>query len=199
MDEALSFADCDFMIGAVLNQTHDIVGLWTGDTQQVMDKGVELVDRLFTKKIRKRPDVIITAADGSPHDINLYQALKAVHTASKVIRDGGIIMLVAECAQGLGNDVYQTWLKKYKNSEEIKKALQKKFIIGAHKAYYHREIIEKNVVYLSSSFNSSFVKTQLGFIPVDNVQDFFYKLVSLKNNFSNILIVPKGSTTRLVF
>jgi lactate racemase len=199
MDEALSFASCDFMIGAVLNQTHDIVGLWTGEAKKVMDKGVKLVDKLFSKKIRKRPDVIITAADGSPHDINLYQALKAVHTASKVIKEDGIIMLAAECAEGIGNNVYQKWLKTYSTAEQIKQALQKKFIIGAHKAYYHRKIIERNTVYLSSCFNSSFVKKNLGFIPVENLEDSFYKLVSSKRDINNVLIVPKGSTTRLVF
>ena len=199
MQEAFDLAGCDFMIGAVLNQTHDIVGLWTGEAKKVMDYGVKLVDRLFTKKIRKKPDVIITAADGSPHDINLYQALKAVHTASKVLKKDGIIMLAAECAEGMGNKVYQDWLKNYSTAEEIKQGLQKKFIIGAHKAYYHRQIIEKNTVFLSSSFNPSFVKDQVGFNPVDNVEDFFYKLVSLKDDFNNILIVPKGSTTRLVF
>ncbi|MBS3749674.1 MAG: nickel-dependent lactate racemase [Candidatus Thermoplasmatota archaeon] len=199
MQEAFDLAGCDFMIGAVLNQTHDIVGLWTGDAKQVMSKGVKLVDSLFTKKISKKPDVIITAADGSPHDINLYQALKAVHTASKVINEDGIIMLAAECAEGMGNKVYQEWLKTYSTAEEIKQALLKKFIIGAHKAYYHRKIIERNTVYLSSSFNPSFVKKNLGFIPVENLEDSFYNLVSSKRDINNVLIVPKGSTTRLVF
>ncbi len=198
MDEALAFAGCDFMIGAVLNQTHDIVGLWTGEAKKVMDQGVELVDRLFTKKIREKPDVIITAADGSPHDINLYQSLKAVHAASKVINKGGIIMLAAECAEGMGNNVYQEWLSKYKNSEDIKKALQKQFIIGAHKAYYHREIIEKNLVYLSSKFNKNYVKEKLGFKPIQSIQDGINSLIHAKNEIEQILIVPRGSTTRIV-
>ena len=199
MQEAFDLAGCDFMIGAVLNQNHEIIGLWTGDAKQVMDHGVNLVDSLFTKKISKKPDVIITAADGSPHDINLYQALKAVHTASKVINEDGIILLAAECAEGMGNKVYQEWLKTYSTAEQIKQALQKQFIIGAHKAYYHRKIIERNTVYLSSCFNPSFVKKNLGFIPVENLEDSFYKLVSLKRDINNVLIVPKGSTTRLVF
>ena len=198
MQEAFDLAGCDFMIGTVLNQTHDIVGLCTGEAKQVMDKGVELVDRLFTKKIRKKPDVIITAADGSPHDINLYQALKAVHTASKVIKDGGIIMLAAECAEGLGNKVYQEWLNTYQTSREIKHALQKQFIIGAHKAYYHRKIIERNTVYLSSKFNNNYVKENLGFKPTKTIQDIINNLDKTKNEIEQILIVPQGSTTRIV-
>lgn len=198
MQEAFDLVGCDFMIGAVLNQTHDIVGLWTGEAKQVMDHGVKLVDKLFTKKIGKKPDVIITAADGSPHDINLYQALKAMHTASTVIKDDGIIMLAASCDEGMGNKVYQEWLKNYKTSEEIKNALQKQFIIGAHKAYYHRKIIERNKVFLSSKFNNNYVREHLVFKPIKSIQDGINSLVHEKNEIDQILIVPQGSTTRIV-
>lgn len=198
MQEAMDLAGCDFMIGAVLNQHHDVVGLWTGDAKQVMDNGVKLVDFLFTKKISKKPDVIITAADGFPHDINLYQALKAVHTASTVIKDDGIIMLAASCDEGMGNKVYQEWLKKYSTAEQIKQALQKKFIIGAHKAFYHREIIERCSVFLSSSFNPSFVQNHLGFNHLDHLQKGIDNLVSSSQKINHVLLVPQGSTSRIV-
>ncbi|MBS3777882.1 MAG: nickel-dependent lactate racemase [Candidatus Thermoplasmatota archaeon] len=198
MQEAFDFVGCDFMIGAVLNQTHDIVGLWTGDAKKVMDHGVQMVDTLFTKKISKKPDVIITAADGFPHDINLYQSLKAVHTASKVIRDDGSIMLAASCDEGVGNIVYQKWLKKYSTAKEIKQALRSVFQIGAHKAYYHREIIERCSVFLSSSFNSNFVENNLGFIHLDQIQEGIDNLISSEKEVDHILVVSQGSTTRIV-
>ena len=78
MKEALDMIGCDYSIGVVLDQSHEIVGVWTGDAHAVMDKGITLVDKLFAKKVRRKPDMIITSADGHPHDINLYQALKAV-------------------------------------------------------------------------------------------------------------------------
>jgi len=198
MQEALDMIGCDFCVGAVLNPNHEIVGLWTGEAHQVMKEGVHLVDTLFTKKIRKKPDVIITASDGYPHDINLYQALKAIHSAAQVIKDDGSIVLSAECEQGMGNKIYQDWLKTYDSADEIKKKLTNHFQIGAHKAYYHREITNRSTVYLTSGFNPSFVKTSLGFKPVQSIQEGFDKIVTTKKEIEQILIMPQGSTTRIV-
>jgi lactate racemase len=198
MTEALHLAGCDFTIGSVLDKNHTIIGLWTGEADAVMKQGMDLVDRLYTKKVSKRPDVVVTSADGFPHDINLYQALKAVYMASRIVKKGGSIILAAACSEGLGNDIYRQWLETYGSTEEIKSALKKDFKIGAHKAFYHRDIIKRCDVYLSSMLNSSYVKDRLGFHPVKNVQKAVDELVTSKDTVEHIVIIQNGSTTRVV-
>jgi len=197
MQEAFNMVGCDFCIGVVLDQDHQVVGIWTGDASKVMDQGVKMVKQLYSKKINCEPDVIITAADGLPHDINLYQSLKALHTASTVIKNNGSIVLAAECKDGLGNSLYQHWLERYGTAEEVQKQLKNHFEIGAHKAYYHRDIIERFTVYLSSNFHSSYVQKKLGFIPMKTIQESFNCIVSDNKDVEKILIVPNGSTTFL--
>lgn len=197
MQEAYEMIGCDFCVGAILNPNHDIVGLWTGDAMEVMGRGVDLVKRLYEKKVRRKPDVIFTAADGNPHDINLYQSLKAVHTASKVIKKDGSIVLTAECKEGLGNSTYQRWLEQYSSTKEIKLNLKKHFQIGAHKAFYHREVLDCCKVYLKSSLHPSFVQKSLGFKPVTHLQQTVNNILSKNKAIEHILIVPQGSTTYL--
>lgn len=198
MTEAMHIADCDFALSCVLNEKHQIVGVWAGNVSSIMNAGVKLVDELYKKQIPKRPDILIIAADGHPHDINLYQALKALYTASQVISKKGVIILIAACPEGMGNDRYIKWMKNHETAKEIKQALQKNFKIGAHKAFYHRDISEKNPVILVSEMNDSFVKEKLGFTPAKNPNEALLKAKKITGENAKILVVPQGTTTHLV-
>jgi nickel-dependent lactate racemase len=163
-----------------------------------MNAGVKLVDEMYLKTIPKKPEIIVIAADGHPHDINLYQALKALYSASQVIAENGVIILLAACPDGMGNDRYIRWMERYETAEEIKQALQKDFKIGAHKAFYHRDISERNHVILVSEMNDSFVKDKLGFIPAHQLDAALAHAYKHVDEDAKILVVPQGSTTRLL-
>lgn len=197
MNEALNLAGCDFALYCVLNDHHEITGVWSGDAHQVMKKGVSLVDRMYQQKIPEKPKIILISADGHPHDINLYQAMKAMYTASQVIAKGGIIILVAECPEGMGNDRYIHWMEQYCNADGIKDALESCFEIGAHKAYYHRQIAEEATVYLVSSMNPDYVK-ELGFHPFATPKDALNHAFNNLGENTPVLVVPKGTTSHLV-
>jgi nickel-dependent lactate racemase len=46
-------------------------------------------------------DVVVTTNSGYPQDQNLYQAIKGISAAARVVRPGGAILLLAACADGL--------------------------------------------------------------------------------------------------
>lgn len=198
MTDALDMAGCSLAISVVMNSSHDIVGLWCGNPKSVMKKGMELVDQMYKKTLSSRPDIIIIASDGHPHDINLYQALKALYTASQVIAENGAIILIAACPDGMGNDRYIRWMEAYSSAPEIKEALTEDFKIGAHKAFYHRNTIEQNQVILLSEMNASYVKDHLGFTPTDTLEHAVMKAKGMVKEQPEIIIVPQGSTTHLV-
>jgi len=195
MIEAMDMAGCDFALSAVLNSHHDIVGLWAGDPKLVMEKGIALVDKMFKMNLCQQPDIVISAADGSPHDINLYQALKALYTASQIVREKGVVILIAECPEGIGNALYATWLENHTTAAEIQVLLEKNFKLGAHKAFYHRQAIEKNTVILVSELQDGFVKDKLGFIPAKTPEDALRKAYNITGPNASILISPRGSTS----
>ncbi len=197
MNEAMHLAGCDFALSVVQNSHHRIVGAWAGNPELVMDAGVKLVDTMYKKEISEAADIVITASNGHPHDINLYQAMKAMHTACQVVKPHGVIILVAECPQGHGSQLYIDWLKKYKTSQEIQKALQDNFIIGAHKAFYHRITVENHPVILVSEMDGPDVTGLFGFIKEKTLGHALAKAFSLSGDQSSVLVVPQGTTTFL--
>jgi len=197
MTEAMDLAGCDFALYCVLNEHHDIVGVWAGDAHQVMEAGVNFVNNMYQQTLEEKPEIILISADGHPHDINLYQAMKAMYTASQVIADGGIIILVAACPEGMGNDRYVRWMEQYCSAHEIQEGLESCFQIGAHKAYYHRQIIEEATVYLVSSMDPSYVK-ELGFHPFSNPKEALDHAFAHEGKDKKVVVVPNGTTSHLV-
>ncbi len=197
MNEAMHLAGCDFILNVVQNSHHRIVGAWAGNPEVVLDAGAKLVDSMYRRKIPQRPDIIITAANGHPHDINLYQAMKAMHQACQVIADHGAIILVAECPQGAGSTLYTDWLAKYPTSRDVQRALNENFVIGAHKAYYHRVAVENHPIYFISTLPKNevegFFKFHAAVTPDEALKHAFQELTS----DARVLVVPQGTTTLL--
>ncbi len=195
MFEALHMASCDFCLNVVLNSNHKIVGAWAGRSEIVMDSGVKLVDSMYKKTIPEKPDIVVVSANGHPHDINLYQAMKALHSAAQITKKSGVIILVAECSEGHGSDLYMDWLKRYKTSDEVQKGLEDNFIIGAHKAYYHRKSVEDFKVFFVSSIDKTCASKDFDFECVSNVDEGLKKAFNLKGKNAKVVVLPLGTTT----
>jgi nickel-dependent lactate racemase len=54
-----------------------------------------------TESVEGRFDVVLTTNGGHPLDRNLYQAVKGMAAAERVVADGGIIVMAAACADGI--------------------------------------------------------------------------------------------------
>jgi nickel-dependent lactate racemase len=197
MNEAMHFAGADFALNVVQNSQHRIVGAWAGNPELVMDMGVKLVDSMYRYEIKERPDIVITAANGAPHDINLYQAMKAMYSACQVIKENGVIILVAECKEGHGSQLYMDWLGKYKTAQDIQDALNKNFIIGAHKAYYHRRTVENHPVICVSAMDKNLVEEYFQFKYAIDINEALHQAFLLRGKDAKILAVPQGTTTLL--
>ena len=116
MNEAMHLAGCDFALSIVQNSHHRIVGAWAGNPELVMDAGVKLVDAMYKREIQESPDIVITAANGHPHDLNLYQAMKALHTACQIVKPQGTTFSWLNARKGIEPVIYRL-VKKIQNLE----------------------------------------------------------------------------------
>jgi nickel-dependent lactate racemase len=66
--------------------------------------------------------------------MNLIQAHKALDTASKACMDGGKIIFLAECAEGLGRQDFLNWFEA-KNSQALAEKLCKNYQVNGQTAW----------------------------------------------------------------
>ncbi len=90
-----------FLINVALNEQRAITGIFAGDLVPAHKAGIEFVRASAMQPVSGLFDIVITTNSGYPLDMNLYQAVKGMRAAELIVKDGGLVILAAECSEGL--------------------------------------------------------------------------------------------------
>lgn len=159
MSEAASFAPPDFVLNIVAAGNGNVVAAYAGEVNQVFSKGVEVAKDLFCRETYGLFDLLIVSAGGYPKDSNLYQATKAVENCYRAVVQGGELILVAECREGIGDRYFEEWMNRYRSFEETEEAIRTNFVLGGHKAYYIRKVMNRIGLSVVSSLDAAVLRS----------------------------------------
>lgn len=123
-----------FAINTIVNDTGEIVDLYCGDWKTSHKVACEEYGKSHTINIKEKRDVIIVSCGGSPYDLNMIQAHKALEMASHACKEGGKIFFLAECANGLGRKDFIDWFNA-KTSDELADKLCSKYQVNGQTAW----------------------------------------------------------------
>ena len=195
MTEAARLAAPHFCLNVVQNSQHQLVGAFAGDFDMVLRQGAAVVDKMFKVSVPQKADIVVTAADGAPHDINLYQAYKAIHLGVDVVNQNGIIVLVAECPDGHGSQAYHDWMEHYDTADEMQSALTREFVPGGHKAYFHARALEHAQFFMVSAMDRTMLEEVFQMRVFTTIDEAVEEALHIMGNDASILALPKGTTT----
>ena len=104
-------AECapSFLVNTVTDERGRVVRLYAGDWRTAHRRACAEYADSHSLKIPEKRALVVASAGGAPYDINLIQAHKALEMASYACAEGGHIVLVAECADGLGRPDFLKW------------------------------------------------------------------------------------------
>jgi nickel-dependent lactate racemase len=84
----------------------------------------------------KKYDLVIASPGGNPKDINFYQAQKAISNACMFTKNGGVIIVIAACEEGSGNQEFEEFIDGTDSLEDMmNKFAANPFRLGPHKAF----------------------------------------------------------------
>ncbi len=92
-----------FLLNVTLNAEHEITGVFAGDMLEAHAAGCAFVRKEAMVGVDEPFDIVITTNSGYPLDQNLYQTVKGMSAAAKVVKDGGAIIMAAGCEDGVPN------------------------------------------------------------------------------------------------
>jgi nickel-dependent lactate racemase len=150
--EGAKMAGPSFVLNAIPNDRKEVFKVVAGGMEEAHHEGVKWVDRMYRVGFPDLADIVITCPNGYPRDINLYQAQKALSVAETAVREGGIIILVAECRDGTGGEHYIQWLKESEYPKEVVERFQNEGYssVGASKAFmFARALLKSRVIVVS--------------------------------------------------
>ena len=184
-----------FAVDVVLDETDRIIKVFSGEPSEVERAGSEFCRRVYEIKVSKEYDMVIVSSGGYPKDINLYQAQKALANATPLVRQGGEIMLFAECSEGHGDEIFYQTMRKYKSPQEVGESFRHQaFRMGLHKAFLWACSLMKARVYLHSALEEALVY-ELMVLPVKSVEELLSRIKAKYVHPPQIAIIPKGNST----
>ena len=133
MVEAAKLAKVDFILNVVTNSKGEVVKAFAGDLEQAFSEGVKVVDEMYRVSVDLKADIVVVSPGGYPADVNFFQAYKGVDSALEVVKRGGVVVLVAECPEGHGNQVFYDWMVKFSDIKAIEREIKRNFVLGGHK------------------------------------------------------------------
>jgi nickel-dependent lactate racemase len=90
-----------FSVDVTLNREQRITGVFAGDLFAEHRAACQAAKQNAMQPVEAPFDVLLTTNSGFPLDQNLYQAVKGMSAAAKVVKPGGTIVCAAECCDGL--------------------------------------------------------------------------------------------------
>jgi nickel-dependent lactate racemase len=151
LEEAGQMTGLRYVINVVQDERKRVVSNFAGDPIGAQRASIKTVDDLVKVPVREAADIVVASAGGYPRDINLYQAHKAIENASHAVKNGGTIILVAECQEGFGNGTFESWMASSSSLDEVGEKLSKHFILGAHKAFALSKIAKRAEIIVASN------------------------------------------------
>jgi nickel-dependent lactate racemase len=133
----------------VLNQVivdGRVIGVTAGHPLTALADAVPLVRSCFTYGVDEPLDLIV-ARVGAPLDRDLYQADKGIKNTEVAVRNGGVLILEAECEKGVGIDHFVTLLRTAPSYVEAMMIVQQRgYRLGDHKAVKLRALTDNRKV-----------------------------------------------------
>jgi lactate racemase len=101
--EIARMAGHDFMLDVTLTQSREVSGIFAGDPVEAHAAGVDFLRTTSLERLTGLADAVMTSAAGYPLDLTLYQTVKGVTAAQHIVKPGGRILIMGECAEGVGS------------------------------------------------------------------------------------------------
>jgi len=128
-----------FSIMVVLNKHHGTCACFAGDLKESFRRATKKADEVFVMDISRKAEIVV-AVTAFPYDIDLYQSQKALDNAKYAVKDGGVIILVSACRDGVGPPNFLNLLGSASTPKDALEKIAQGYKLGYHKAAKMAEI-----------------------------------------------------------
>ena len=176
-----------FSISTIVDEKNRVVRVYCGDWRLAHRAACDEYLRNHSVEISSRKELVIASCGGFPHDINLIQAHKALEMASYACNEGGTIVLVAECRDGLGRSDFLKWFES-PDSPALENRLRNQYEVNGQTAWSLLTKAERFRVHLVSELPAESVK-KMRMEPANSLDSALEKLNSLNDAY----LLPRGA------
>jgi nickel-dependent lactate racemase len=190
----LALAPPAFLVQVALTRGKRPAAFFAGAVASAHAAAAAFHRRAHERHLGPALDLVVASAGGSPSDLNLYQAHKALEAACRAVRPGGAVVLCAECPEGAGADALVEAPARWPTPDLHEAALRAEFGIARHTALaLRRKTAATRCVLVSRGIDPALARA-LGFTPAADLDE-AQRIVAAWAPGPRAALLPDGATT----
>jgi nickel-dependent lactate racemase len=170
MAEGAAMLEPSYLVNTVLGPGGGIERIFAGHWRRAHVAACRYLRK--TRSVRVEPrDLVVVSAGGHPSDIDLIQSHKAFEATIGALNTGGVLVLVAECADGAGHADFLPAFRE-PTVDDLLRLLMREYRVYRQTALAWRRKLEHCRLVLVSGLDDSTVR-QLGAEPARTLEEAF--------------------------
>jgi nickel-dependent lactate racemase len=191
--EIARLAGVDFIVNVCIEEHHNITSIATGSLEDAHDHLVQYQLKKIFSPIKRPYDIVVCGNGGFPLDLNLYQAVKSMAIGELGVKQGGTIISVNQCVDGIGQEKFKELLYSEMSPKEMHdKILNKEIIVPDQwEIQVLARILQKAEIYVVSTLREAELG-KIGLKHAQTVENAISNALKKHGPDARILILPNG-------
>jgi nickel-dependent lactate racemase len=101
---AVALAPPHLSVDVTINRARQVTAVFCGPMAATHDAACAFAQASAVQQVSAPFDVVISTNGGHPLDRNLYQAVKGMAAAERIVTRGGVVLMAAACGDGVPGD-----------------------------------------------------------------------------------------------
>lgn len=185
----------DLSLDVTTDSRRNLTGVFAGVLPVSHRAACAFASDTVTRSVDGRFDVVLTTNGGHPLDRNLYQAVKGMAAAERVVTDGGIIVMAAACTDGVPADgAFARILSGRPSPEQMRRPRGPGQVDGWQAQVLGRVLGRAEVWVHSTGLSDQEVRSAL-MTPVDDVSVAVTEALERRGGSARLCALPQGPLT----
>ncbi len=192
--EIALMAGVDFNLNVAIDKQRQITGVFAGDLVESHLVGARFVEQMAKVTIPTPVDAVVVSSAGYPLDTTFYQAIKGLLTAVEIVKQGGSILLVAACSEGIGSKPFTDLLFKTDDLSAFVQGLYNpaNFVIDQWQLEELAKVARKADIYFYTDGIPFQQLSKLFIFPLKNPQEGIEQFIARYGEDIQIAAIPEG-------
>ena len=176
-----------FLVNTIVDEKGRPEQVFAGHWRTAHERAGEAYAATHSYPIDDKREFVIVSCGGAPYDINIIQAHKALDMAAHACVEGGTIVLLAECADGLGRPDFLKWFES-RDSHALEIRLRERYEVNGQTAWALLTKTERFRVHIVTDLAETDAR-QMRMIPVKSIESVLNELSGTVRGY----IMPRGA------
>ena len=192
--EIARMAGVDFNLNVAIDKHRSITGIFAGELVESHGVGAAFVEKQAKVTLRAPADAVVVSSAGYPLDSTFYQAIKGLLTAVEIVKQGGRILLVAACSEGIGSKPFTDLIFKTDDLTAFVQGLYNpaNFVIDQWQLEELAKVARKADIYFYTDGIPYHQRAKLFVHPLKTPQEGIQEILDRYGADTQIAVIPEG-------